>query len=864
MSHSASASSYARKAMPIYIAMLAPVAALVVLAVVIITYLQQEQSRGQALSRIVALSTEASNLAHELQKERGMSAGHVGSKGAQFGDKLPGQRAATDKVMAAVADTVTKGLRVAGDDPAAARVNARTTRLQDGFAKLSAMRSQVDGLSVTVPELAKFYTGVIRDLLSLSDDPMMDGSLDKLARQTVIYNTILMAKEFAGVERAAGSVGFGQGAFSGKTFMWYNGLQERQAYLFDRIRALGDAEEKAALEAALNSAATKRVEGLRAIAAASLETKEVQGVTGPDWFAASTAYLGELRKFERQLAGSITAAASANANNAATLMYQAGAALALFLVGFIVLGLRYVNAMVASLNNLRTAILSIERAEDDIKIPALDRSDSIGEIARSLSNISSQGADAARVRAAVAASPIPFLIIDRMGDCMFENPSFTRLAEKQSAAFEGWAPQRASGRDASALLSAVQAAEAAGHVLQKTQGDKVIELTHGGAIFEVRHSMVHNEAGEEIGAAIQIDDTTQVRALEKEVMGVLDGVERGEFTQRVNCIDDLGFTSFAARGLNRQMDSIQVFMDALERSLAAMADGDLTRRMDAPFQGDFEKARTSVNGNLQALVTMIGAVAGAATQVQSSAAPMAGNARQLAERAESQAAALEQVNATMEEMSATIARSAGDAQKAADLAAAASQRADAGQEVLGETRDAMGRIEASSGKVVEIVTVIDSIAFQTNLLALNAAVEAARAGEAGKGFAVVASEVRTLAQRSADAATEIRNLITESTTNVSDGVQLMDRTKVALEQINSAIVDLGAVIGSIAESGGQQASSAREISSTTSHLDELTQKNASAAEESATSAGQLLRQADELLAEVHKFKTGQDVEGMAA
>ncbi|MEL6316690.1 MAG: methyl-accepting chemotaxis protein, partial [Pseudomonadota bacterium] len=440
--------------------------------------------------------------------------------------------------------------------------------------------------------------------------------------------------------------------------------------------------------------------------------------------------------------------------------------------------------MIGALRGLRTAIRRIEAAEDDIAIPSLRRRDAIGEIARSLQSISSQGADAARVRAAVAASETPFLIVDAKGRSAFENAAFTRLFDARSADLGALlAPAEAGARDASRLLQAISEAETAGAKIKKSLGEDAVEIVVGQMILEARPSPVFDSAGAEIGATLQLADVTEVRRLEQNVVAVLQGVERGEFTERVRFVDDLGFTSVAAKGLNRQMDGIQAFMEALESSLAAMAQGDLTRRMDQPFEGDFERARESVNANLQELVAMVRAISGAALAVQRTAGPIASGARNLAQRAEEQAAALEEVNATMEEMSQSIARSADRAKSAAALAGAASDRATAGADVLEETRGAMGRIEESASKVVEIVSVIDSIAFQTNLLALNAAVEAARAGDAGKGFAVVASEVRTLAQRSSEAASEIRGLIKESSGNVEAGVELMGRTGGALDEI---------------------------------------------------------------------------------
>ncbi|MEL6316689.1 MAG: nitrate- and nitrite sensing domain-containing protein [Pseudomonadota bacterium] len=287
MRHRAAAAAAAdrRGSAPIYFAMLAPIAGLIALAAVMIADAIAEQGRSVDLARKIALSTEASNLAHELQKERGMSAGHVGSKGAQFGPQLREQRALTDAVLAEVRDAVTGR---AGDG---GRFEARAERLERAFQSLAATRARIDALSITVPELATFYTGAIRKLLSLPDDLLIKGALDEIARQNTVYKDILMAKEFAGVERAAGSVGFGGGAFDDKTFAWFNGLQQRQFYLFDRIREIGSAQERARLDAALKSAAAARVAELRALAAESLKTGDVKGVAGPDWFKASTAYL---------------------------------------------------------------------------------------------------------------------------------------------------------------------------------------------------------------------------------------------------------------------------------------------------------------------------------------------------------------------------------------------------------------------------------------------------------------------------------------------------------------------------------------------------------------------------------------------
>jgi methyl-accepting chemotaxis protein len=215
----------------------------------------------------------------------------------------------------------------------------------------------------------------------------------------------------------------------------------------------------------------------------------------------------------------------------------------------------------------------------------------------------------------------------------------------------------------------------------------------------------------------------------------------------------------------------------------------------------------------------------------------------LSQRSEEQAASLEETSASMEQMTATVKKSAENAQQAAQLAISTREVADRGGEVVTKTVEAMARIEESSRKISDIIIVIDEIARQTNLLALNAAVEAARAGEAGRGFAVVASEVRSLAQRSSQAAKDIKDLITNSTGQVKEGVNLANRAGVALHEIVESIKKVTEVVSDIANASGEQSTGIEQINKALAQLDEVTQQNSALVEENAATAKTLEHQA---------------------
>ncbi|MEM9779724.1 MAG: methyl-accepting chemotaxis protein, partial [Pseudomonadota bacterium] len=229
------------------------------------------------------------------------------------------------------------------------------------------------------------------------------------------------------------------------------------------------------------------------------------------------------------------------------------------------------------------------------------------------------------------------------------------------------------------------------------------------------------------------------------------------------------------------------------------------------------------------------------------------------QRAERQAATLQETAASMEEISSTISGTAKNASEGTTLADAAQSKAEDGRAVVDSVIEAMTAIEDVSGRIAEITSVIDAISFQTNLLALNAAVEAARAGEAGKGFAVVASEVRTLAQRSSEAAADIGKLITESGSRVQDGAEHVRSSGTVIADIMSSVHDLSQRITDISVACNQQANGVNEVTSAISELDGITQSNTQVADSNAASAATLLNQSDQLARLTKFFEVPQGV-----
>jgi methyl-accepting chemotaxis protein len=298
--------------------------------------------------------------------------------------------------------------------------------------------------------------------------------------------------------------------------------------------------------------------------------------------------------------------------------------------------------------------------------------------------------------------------------------------------------------------------------------------------------------------------------------------------------------------------------------LQRLADNDLERTIERPFGATFEKLRQDFNASISKLRETLISVSAGAAAIRSGSGELSTSADSLAQRTEQQAASLEETAAALDEITVAVRKSAEGAAHASQSVAKANADAKASAAVVREAVSAMDQISKSSQQIGQIIGVIDEIAFQTNLLALNAGVEAARAGEAGRGFAVVAAEVRALAQRSAEAAKEIKSLVLSSSEQVKSGVRLVGDAGQSLERIIEQVVAINDIVGEIASGAHEQSTGLVQVNVAVNQMDQMTQQNAAMVEETTAASHALSQEALGLDNLIRQFRTGAAQDGVAA
>jgi methyl-accepting chemotaxis protein len=339
---------------------------------------------------------------------------------------------------------------------------------------------------------------------------------------------------------------------------------------------------------------------------------------------------------------------------------------------------------------------------------------------------------------------------------------------------------------------------------------------------------------------------------------LVEAAAAGNFSERIKSEGKDGFFLKLADGLNMLVTTAEKGLNDVARVLGAIAKGDLTEKIDADYMGTFGELKNYCNETTSSLTGMLGDIRIAADTIFTASSEIAQGNADLSSRTEQQAANLEETASSMEELTSTVKLNADNAKQANVLAEQASTVAIDGGTLIQQVVTTMNAINESARKISDIIGVIDGIAFQTNILALNAAVEAARAGDQGRGFAVVASEVRTLAQRSANAAKDIKALISDSVQKIDNGNQLVGKSGDTMKEIVNAIKRVNDIMAEIAAASAEQSTGIEEVSTAVSQMDEMTQQNAALVEQAAAAAESMQSQADQLTQSVAQFRLSDD------
>ena len=386
---------------------------------------------------------------------------------------------------------------------------------------------------------------------------------------------------------------------------------------------------------------------------------------------------------------------------------------------------------------------------------------------------------------------------------------------------------------------------------------RIPRVIEGGQLGDVQHKI--NDLIDRCDAFIR-EATASLDAVCRNVYyrRIMLGGMQGSFRVAAEKINDaVKAQSRAVEEARQQELAIRSkIVASIAQGLHGLRAGELVSRIDS-LPAEYAQVQSDFNGAAAGLEEVVSAIAAAAREVSNASAEISTGTTDLSQRTEEQAAALEQTSASMEQIASTVRKNAESAQAANVAASKTRDVADRGGQVVAKTVDAMTRIETSSNKIAEIIGVIDEIARQTNLLALNAAVEAARAGESGRGFAVVATEVRSLAQRSSQAAKDIKDLIAHSTGQVKEGVDLVNRAGTALHDVVESIKGVAVVISEIANASREQTIGIEEINKALNQMDEMTQQNSALVEQNAAAAKTLEQQALAMDERVAFFKLGE-------
>ena len=471
----------------------------------------------------------------------------------------------------------------------------------------------------------------------------------------------------------------------------------------------------------------------------------------------------------------------------------------------------------------------------------IDSKDEIGELAKSTQTMQASAGVATRIKVTLDNAAVNVMMADNEGIIRYMNKTTETLMRRAEGNMRKVLPQFSADKIIGQNFDIFHRNPShQRNLLANLRGTHTTQITVADMVFKLAATPMVGPDGERLGTVLEwIDRTAEVRT-ENQIAALVEAAAAGDFSKRVESAGLEGFYKQVSEGMNHIVSTNEAAIGDVQRVLGGMEQGDLTQTIDADYKGAFDNLKTSVNGTIDKLSSIISAVRSGADSLSSASEEISATAQSLSQASSEQAASVEETTASIEQMTASINQNTENAKVTDSMAGKAAKEATEGGQAVASTVEAMKKIAGKIG-------IVDDIAYQTNLLALNAAIEAARAGEHGKGFAVVAAEVRKLAERSQVAAQEIGEL-------ASSSVNMAEKAGKLLDEMVPSINKTSDLVQEIASASSEQSSGVAQINGAMGQLNQTTQQNASASEELAATAEEMSSQTEQLQSVMSFFK----------
>ncbi len=757
--------------------------------------------------------SEIGAVAHALQKERGTSVAFVSSKGAKMADKLPIVRYDSDKAIQVLTKNINERM-AKGDTELQNTLNTLT--------KLSPLRQkssefQLDGLAC-----AAQYTSIIQSMLELSSSLANLAKNTKIMRGANVYSAYLNMKERAGRERAVLAGIFAIDKMDLPHLLKLSGnLGESTAY-FSLFTQIATPEQIEFHKQTVTGKPVMEVDAMRKHALESaLDTS--LGIDNAYWFEQSTARINLMKIVEDKLVADLLNSANAIKSAAMTMLIAMSIVTILVILVTFILIAKITTAITTPLSLMKNTLLEVNQTGDFSKKLNYQSHDEIGEMAVAF-NAMMETLQSALKSVNKVMSAISHGEFNVQVDTVVSGD----LNELKTSVNETVGQLRITMFTLNDVMNSLYNADFANVIVANTKGN----------YKKILDKAIHSQEA--------------LRIMLTDICGVMEHVAAGDLNHRVTA-EGRGELLSLKDNINSTLRSLES-LNEIARVAEALSQGDLTQSITGNYPGVFGQVTVRMNNTAENLKHLISDVHNAAEMINAAAKEIASGNNDLSHRTEKQAASLEETAASMQELTENVGQNNAHAVDATKMANEAAEIASRGVEVVNSVVTTMDEINDSSHRIVDIISVIDDIAFQTNILALNAAVEAARAGDSGKGFAVVAIEVRNLAQRAANAAGEIKRLISDSVERVSGGSkQVADAGKTMSEIVNS-IRNVSVIITDITAASSEQTAGISQVNQAIRQMDDVTQQNAALVEQAAAAAESLEDQTRDLSRTLSNFR----------